>query len=361
VQDFSYDPMYAPIIINNEAPNTTAAEVQLYIYNPATQDIYQEGLEGMSPAIEMMVANEPTFANASWETFAQEKAWTLETGEGWRNVYVKTRDAKGRTTLVSDSIYLGATVPLESLNLEQASTISRELAFYNLDQSWPAVQLSVNWQGDDSDTYFESIVGDNQDVSDPLATGGTALQMGGARASHARYWTTEFYKDVELTAYVRLKVSDNQIAEDVVSVKIEGGGVTYGPLAIKGTDFIKAGEYQEFSLPFTFHNNAAQPYLIFNFQGTGKSTIFVDTITIFTAAIPNATRLDWAVPGGYHRSRGIWGRFVDNAGKFSTATELIPNAASVETTPAPTPTPEPPRSPDPSPLPYSVLLPVVMK
>ena len=377
VQDFSYDPNYAPIVINNEAPNATSAEVQLYVYNPATQDIFREGLEGMSAAVEMMVANEPTFATASWEPFAQEKTWTLEAGEGWRTVYVKTRDAKGRTTLVSDSIYLGAAVPLETLNMEQASTISRELAFYNLDQNgWPSVQLSVNWQGDDSDAYFESIAGDNQEVSDPQATGGTVLQMGGARASHARYWTTEFYKNVDFTAYVRLKVSDNQIAEDVISLKIEGGGVTYGPLTIKGTDFVKSGEYQEFALPFVFHDNPEQPYLIFNLQGTGKSTIFVDTITVFTASMPNTTRLDWPVLGGYHRSRGIWGRFVDNAGKFSNATELIPNATTVLTTPVPAPTvvPVPTSVPTPTPtpttpvelpptqqLPYTVLLPVIMK
>lgn len=95
VQDFSYDPEYAPVIINNEAPNTTAAEVQLYIYNP----VGQNGLEGMGDAVEMMIANEPSFANIAWEPFAQERAWTLEAGEGWRTVYVKTRDAQGRTSL----------------------------------------------------------------------------------------------------------------------------------------------------------------------------------------------------------------------------------------------------------------------
>lgn len=363
VQDFSYDPDYAPVIINNEAPNTTAADVQLYIYNPAGQN----GLEGMGNAIEMMIANDPAFVNAVWEPFAQEKTWTLAPGEGWRTVYVKTRDGQGRTTLVSDVIYLGATLPIETLSLDYASTIKRELAFYNLDQSgWPAVQLSVNWQGDDSDTLFEHIAGDGAEINDDQAIGGTVLQMGANQASYARYWTTEFYKEVPFTAYVRLKVSDNQSPDEVLNLKIQGGGRTYGPLSIKGTDFANTDTYQEFALPFVFHENSEDPYLIFNLHSTGKSTIFVDTITIYTSPIPSETRVAWSVLGGYYRSRGIWGRFVDNAGKFSRATELIPNAETVSPTLSPTPTPTPtPTDPaqepsNPSAL-YQVLLPLVRK
>lgn len=356
VQDFSYDPEYAPVIINNEAPQTTAADVQLYIYNPVAQN----GLEGMGAAVEMMVANESSFADAVWEPFTQERNWTLAAGEGWRTVYVKTRDAQGRTSLVSDTIYLGATLPRESLSLEQASTVNQELDFYNLDKSgWPSVQLSVNWQGDDSDSLFEPITGNGEEISEGDAIGGTVLKMGAGRPGYARYWTTEFYKNVGLTAYVRLKVSDNQSPDEVLNFKIEGGGVIYGPLVIKGTDFAQANTYQEFSLPFTFNENSTAPYLTFNLYSSGKSTVFVDTITIYTAAMPSQTRLSWPVLGGYHRSRGIWGRFIDNAGKFSTATELIPDAENVLPE-APTPT-TPPATTQPIAAPYHVLLPVAIK
>lgn len=355
VQDFSYDPDYAPVIINNEAPETTVADVQLYIYN----SVGQNGLEGMGNATEMMIANDPSFTNAAWEPFAQERNWSLEAGEGWRTVYVKTRDAQGRTALVSDTIYLGATLPQESLNLDQASTVKRELAFYNLDKSgWPAVQLSVNWQGDDSDSLFEPIAGNVQEVSETGAIGGTVLKMAAGRPGYARYWTTEFYKNVGFTAYVRLKVSDNQSPDEVLNFKIEGGGVTYGPLVIKGTDFAQADTYQEFSLPFTFNENSTQPYLIFNLYSSGKSDVSVDTITIYTAPMPNQTRLSWPVLGGYHRSRGIWGRFVDNTGKFSGATELIPDAQNVLPE---TPTPAPPLTTQPVQGPYHLLLPVAIK
>ena len=359
VQDFSYDPNYAPVIINNEAPNTTAPEVQLYLYNPALQS----GLEGMSDAAEMMIANDASFTAAVWEPFAQEKAWTLETGEGWRTVYVKTRDAQGRTTLVSDSIYLGATIPEGTLSLEQASIVKQELEFYNLDQSgWPSVQLSVNWQGDNSDVLFEHIAGEGEEVRDELAVGGTVLKLGGTKASHARYWTTEFYKDVPFTAYVRVKIDNNSSADEVLRLKINGGGTEYGPLSIKGTDFVQVGEYQEFSLPFTFHASSAQPFLIFNLYSAGNTPVFIDNITVYTTAMPSENLVAWPVVGGYYRSRGIWGRFINNEGKFSNATELIPNAASISPLPPELPTEkQPPSTIVPTPILNQVLLPIVMK
>ncbi len=365
VQDFSYDPNYAPVIINNEAPNTTVAEVQLYLYNPALQS----GLEGMSDATEMMIANEPSFADAVWEPFAQEKTWTLEAGEGLRTVYVKTRDAQERTTLVTDSIYLGATPPAGTLSIEQASTVEDELDFYNLDKgSWPSVQISVNWQGDDSDVLFEHLAGEGEEFADELAIGGTVLKLGGTKASHARYWTTEFYKDVPFIAYVRVKVDDNSSSDEVLQLKINGGGTEYGPLSIKGTDFVQAGAYQEFSLPFTFHTNRDQPRLIFNLYTASNTPVFIDAITVYTTAMPSETELAWPVLGGYYRSRGIWGRFINNEGEFSSATELIPNAKSISPIVLPLPKlpvlPTPPATPTPPPiddLPNQVLLPIVMK
>ncbi len=309
VQDFSYDANYAPVIINNEAPNTTVPEVQLYLYNPALQS----GLEGMSDATEMMVGNDPSFANAVWEPFVQEKSWTLETTEGWHTVYVKTRDAQGRTTLVTDSIYLGATLPQATLHLDQASSVRQQLEFYNLDQSgWPSVQLSVNWQGDDSDVLFEHLTGEGAELSDGAAVGGTVLKLGGTKISNARYWTTEFYKDTPFVAYVRVRVDDNTNPDDIFQLKINGGGTEYGPLSIKGTDFVETGAYQEFALPFTFHSSSEQPRLIFTLSTLGATPVYIDNITVYTPAMLSETRVSWPVVGGYYRSRGIWGRFIDS-------------------------------------------------
>jgi hypothetical protein len=60
------------------------------------------------------------------------------------------------------------------------------------------------------------------------------------------------------------------------------------------------------------------------------------------------------VLGGYHRSRGIWGRFVDDTGNFSNATELIPDIENV--------LPEaPPINTQPIVPTYQILLPVAIK
>ena len=86
------DVAYAPVVINEEAPSTRSPQVHLYIHNlPRATAMPSPG-----PATDMMVANNPQFAGASWEPFRAEKEWGLEEGTGWRTVYVKTRDRLGR-------------------------------------------------------------------------------------------------------------------------------------------------------------------------------------------------------------------------------------------------------------------------
>lgn len=320
VQELSYDPNYAPVIIENEAPSVTETTVNLYIYTVTGA----EGLQGMGPAVEMMVANDPDFTDAVWEPYQVEKAWTLETGEGWRSVYVKTRDAQGRTSTVFDTVYLGETLPIETLNIEQASSYRPRLALESLDTSgWPQVQLSLNWQGDDSDTTFQDMAGTGERVSDVDAVSGNAyLLRAGEEMGRARYWTTAFHKEVPLVAYFRVKTSDVTSADKLLDVWIDGGGVQYGPLTLHGTDFAEANRYQEFALPFQFHENANDPYLTFRFEHSGKNDIYLDTLSVFTESMPVAEELEWQVLGGYHRSRGIWARFVQADGAFSPPTDL---------------------------------------
>lgn len=61
--------------------------------------------------------------------------------------------------------------------------------------------------------------------------------------------------DDPLVAYFRLKVNDNTSGAEIASFTIAGGGQTYGPLSLRGSDFTAAGAYQEFALPFTFNDN----------------------------------------------------------------------------------------------------------
>ena len=116
-QGFGQDSNYPPLIIDNEAITTTANYVELYIYDRETG-----GFVGDDPATEMMISNTPDFVNASWEPYQSTKLWSLLPGEGWRTVYVKTKDKSNRILTASDVIYQGADVPLAELGRAQMSS-----------------------------------------------------------------------------------------------------------------------------------------------------------------------------------------------------------------------------------------------
>ena len=62
--------------------------------------------------MEVQVSSEPTFTGAVWETFQQDRAWSLEPGEGNKSVFVRFRDIAGNLTqAVSDNITLDTIRP----------------------------------------------------------------------------------------------------------------------------------------------------------------------------------------------------------------------------------------------------------
>jgi hypothetical protein len=94
----------------------------------------------------------------------------LEPGTGWRTVYVKTRDAVGRSTVVSDTVYRGANVALDELSLAQAASTTDRVTAYNLDGgNRPYVQLSQNWFADDAFDTFNLWWGNGERVNDVAA------------------------------------------------------------------------------------------------------------------------------------------------------------------------------------------------
>jgi hypothetical protein len=205
-QDFGNDAVYPPVVIEDEAPSTIDSTVDLYIYDRGSGGGFRE----LGPATEMQVGNDPCLAGASWEPYRAERSWELEEGSGWRTVYVKSRVALGRTTTVSDTIYLGSEVPLDELGLHLASSNTEAVTLYDLDASWPYVRVSQNWFADDTFGTFGLNWGNGERVNDPAAWGGTAFRLyTGDGESNAWVWTTEFFKEYPLTAYVRLKVDDN--------------------------------------------------------------------------------------------------------------------------------------------------------
>lgn len=332
-QGFGTDPVFPPVIINNEAISTTTTAVDLYIYDRAGGGGFAE----LGPAVDMQISNNVCLGGAAWQSYTAETPWTLESGSGWRTVTVKTRDSLGRTTTVSDTIYLGGDAPPDELALTQAATTTDEVTVYDLDgQGYSQVQLSADWTVDDTFGTFGLNWGNGERVNDPDALGGTAFRLRpGDGESNAWVWTTEFIKETPLVAYVRLKVNDNSEAGQVARFSINGGGVEYGPISLNGVDFDAPNQYQEFLLPFTFHDDPNNVFLIMNFWRSGNADVYVDAIHLFSAPMPVTSPLTWPVPGGNYRGQGVRLRYTNGGDSFSPITEaqLFPDTVGIAVLP----------------------------
>lgn len=313
-QMFGVDSAHAPVIIENEAPFTPTPNVNLYIYNRTEQS----GFAGMGPATQMMVSNDVCFTDRAWEPFASHKTWTLEGGQGWHTVYVKTRDALNRTATVSDTIYLGEPLPVQELSDTHLSTTQPYVTLYHLDGGGlPMVQFSLGWIADDTYPTFARLWGAGERVGDPDAWGGTAYRLSlSSDETSAWVWDTTFIKDTPMTAYIRLKTGSNVSNQEIARVTVKGGGVEYGPIRLRGVDFATPNQYQEFAIDFTLHSNPNEPFLIFQFWRSGNTDIYVDAVTIFSRPQPITSPLMWNVPGGNYRGQGVWVRYTDGV-RFS--------------------------------------------
>jgi uncharacterized protein YkwD len=330
-QDFGGDPVYAPVIIENEALSTTSNNVNLYIYDRAAAG----GFAGLGAAAQMMVSNDACFTGSAWEPYAPNKAWTLNNTPGWNSVYVKTRDIFNRTLTASDNIYLGAQVPPGELENVQLSTTQSQVTLYDLDGGGlPQVQFSLGWLVDDTYVTFSKLSGNGERLSDPAAWGGTAYRLyPGAGESSAWAYDTAFVKDTPMVAYFRLKVNSNASNSEVARISVKGGGTEYGPHRLLGTDFTASGQYQEFPLYFIFNTNPSDSFLIFQVWQSGSADVYVDAISIFSAPQGISSPLTWSVPGGNYRGQGVWVRYT-NGSQFSAITEADINPAAPHVSPA---------------------------
>lgn len=98
-QEFGSRPNVLPVYINNDAPITESAQVQLLV---TSEDVSGWGSVGQIAG--MMVSNRPDFAGAGWEPYSRIKPWTLSGQPGASTVFVRLRDAKGAVVETSDAI-----------------------------------------------------------------------------------------------------------------------------------------------------------------------------------------------------------------------------------------------------------------
>ncbi len=322
VQDFGHDVLYPPVVIDNETVNTTSQQVDLYIYASEGSGPFDED----SPTTQMRISNTPCVEEASWQAYNPRASWSLLPGEGWRTVYVQTRDALGRTFTVSDTIYEGASAPAGELGDAQMSQTQSSVTIYNQpDAGTMGMQYSLGWAADDSYGNFGLLWGTGQRVNDAQAMGGTAFRMTpGDGESSAWVWTTDFYANMPAVAYFRLKVNQNTSSGEVARIEVDPGAGTPITYSLRGIDFKAAGAYQEFAIPFVFTPSQDDPFLSFNLWRSGQADVTFDVVTIFTASQPLASpnTLQFNLPMRY-RGQTVWVRWVNKQGEFSPLVEGI--------------------------------------
>lgn len=102
---FGAQPNVLPIFINDTATETKSTDVALRLNDELVQP-NGDGASNIGHPVEVQISNSSDFANAKWQPHVSKIAWTLTPGAGTKTVYVKYRDAKGRTAIAYDSITL---------------------------------------------------------------------------------------------------------------------------------------------------------------------------------------------------------------------------------------------------------------
>jgi len=106
VVDFGAQPNVLPVFINDGATETASPEVKLTL---TSEEVTPNGDgNAIGRPVQVQIANTPDFAGALWQPFATKINWTLASNSGVQTVYVKYRDARGRTTIASASILVRA-------------------------------------------------------------------------------------------------------------------------------------------------------------------------------------------------------------------------------------------------------------
>lgn len=96
------------VVINSGNSYTTSTSVTLTI----------SAADNVDPAssIQMQVSNNSDFSEASWESYAASKSWTLTSGDGTKTVYIRFKDSDGNiSSTYSDSIIYDTTRLINNL------------------------------------------------------------------------------------------------------------------------------------------------------------------------------------------------------------------------------------------------------
>ena len=84
--------------------------------------------------------------------------------------------------------------------------------------------------------------------------------------------------------------------------------MTTATINIKGTDFGAANTYQEFAIPVRYFTSGDRQFMKVSFHNQSDATIWVDSVTFFTAGVPVQPTYTWTLPDGAYRGEGVWVR-----------------------------------------------------
>ncbi len=316
-QDFGSDEAYAPLIVANEALSTTNPRVDLYLYDRQGG----ERFTALQPAVSMQLSEDACFNQAAVQPYQARSSFTLSTGDGWKRIYARTRDAYGRSLTVEDSIFMGSFPEGQPLGEEHFSTTRSSVTLYDLDpQGRSHIQLSLGWLGDAFKTGKNNPL---PQIAEAAALNGKAVTLphnrsDGSDPNMAWVWTTSFHTQQPMLAYFRIKINQ-PVSGEVARLSVTAGTFQSGEVIVRGSDFPSPNAYIEAPIAFTFTPDPNNPFLIFKVRRTGSAEISVDTVTIFTAPQRfNGSPFVWQVPGGAYRGQGVWVRFSNSDGSLFT-------------------------------------------
>lgn len=127
VLDFGARPNVLPVFLNDGAASADNREIALRLTNERARP-GGRGAELMGEAIEIRISNGPKFDEEPWRPWTQLVPWTLPSTPGEHTVYVRFRDAAGRTATSADSIILEIGTPASSTSTPTSAhpSLSRE-------------------------------------------------------------------------------------------------------------------------------------------------------------------------------------------------------------------------------------------
>ena len=147
----THDPADTDISINDGDAYTNSASVTLTLT--------------ATGASKMIISEDSTFSDVSYEAYAGSKSFTLSTGDGIKTVYVKFKDAAGNeSSVISDTIKLDTTAPAVTITTESTDPTD-------------AVPITITI------TFSESVIG--FDLSDLSISGGSADNFSGSGDSYS--------------------------------------------------------------------------------------------------------------------------------------------------------------------------------